>query len=110
MFWPNWLTCRNAMNFGATKMQMSSAAVPPIRTSPIALRPHSLEVLGHDLEADAARRLDQDRVAGLDELGQQRGRLVGVLDRLVAVHRGGARADGHEQVHAAGTGVLTDLT
>jgi hypothetical protein len=34
MNWPNSRCCRNAMNFGDRKMQMSSAAVPAMRTSP----------------------------------------------------------------------------
>ena len=39
------------MNFGERKMQMSSEAVPPMRTSPISrLAPG--ERLGHDLEPD----------------------------------------------------------
>ena len=42
------------MNFGARKMQMSSADVPAIRTSPISAR-LARRRLGDDLEADAAR-------------------------------------------------------
>ena len=37
MNWPNSRLRRNAMNFGDRKMQMSSAAVPAIRTSPISV-------------------------------------------------------------------------
>ena len=51
------------MNFGDRKMQMSSEAVPPIRTSPIS--PRLAQRLGHNLQADAARALDQHDVAGL---------------------------------------------
>ena len=34
MFWPNSRTRRNAMKLGLRKMQMSRAAVPPMRISP----------------------------------------------------------------------------
>ena len=33
--WPNSRSRRNSMNFGLRKMQISSAAVPPIRMRPI---------------------------------------------------------------------------
>jgi hypothetical protein len=36
MNWPNSRSRSVAMNFGDRKMQMSSAAVPPMRTSPTA--------------------------------------------------------------------------
>ena len=64
--WPNSRARRNAMNFGDRKMQMSSEAVPAIRTSP--MQPAPCERLGDDLEPDAARALDQHDVARADEL------------------------------------------
>ena len=48
MFWPNSRSRRNEMNFGDRKMQMSSEAVPAIRTSPTGER------LRHRLQADPA--------------------------------------------------------
>jgi hypothetical protein len=65
------------------------------------------EDLAHQAVCAAARRrrprarrrasLDEDGVRRLEQLGQQRRGLGGVGDRVVAVHRGGARADGDEQ-------------
>ena len=52
------------MNFGDRKMQMSSAAVPAMRTSPMLLSaPPRAQALRDDLQADAARRLDEHGVA-----------------------------------------------
>src|ERR1044072_2564680 len=71
MNWPNSRCCRKAMNFGDRKMQMSRDAGPAMRTSPIARLPQGLR---DDLEADAARALDEHGVAGHDELlGERRG-------------------------------------
>src|SRR5919197_885359 len=50
MNWPNSRVRRNEMNFGDRKMQMSSAAVPAMRTSPISAR---LEGVGADLRVEA---------------------------------------------------------
>ena len=81
--WPNSRARRNSMNLGERKMQMSSEAVPPMRTSPISRPPRSArpavarlrrERLGHDLEPDAARPLDEHEVAGRDQLARERGR------------------------------------
>ena len=57
MNWPNSRCCRKAMNFGDRKMQMSSAAVPAMRTSPMARYDprRGAQALRDDLEADAAR-------------------------------------------------------
>src|ERR671930_109239 len=77
--WPNSRSRRNSMNFGDRKTQISSDAVPAIRTSPMRGR---LQGLGHDLEADAARALDEHHVARRDELAGQRGRLARVGDRV----------------------------
>ena len=97
---PNSRCCRKAMNFGDRKMQMSSAAVPAMRTSPIA-RLSAPQALGDDLEADAARALDEHGVAGRDELARERrgGGRVGHRVHGVAATvergpmRGGERAD-----------------
>src|SRR3712207_1336702 len=80
MFWPNSFRRRNAMNFGLRKMQMSSAAVPPMRISPMRSG-RLLQGFGHDLQPDAARPLHEHGVAVLQQLGQQRGGLGGVGDR-----------------------------
>src|SRR3954447_15114189 len=98
MFWPNSLTRRNEMNCGDRKTQMSSAAVPPIRISPIS--GPSDQRFRDGLEPDAARRLDEDGVARLHELLDERGGLSGGVDRVVAAHRRGARTDGDEHVGA----------
>src|SRR5215212_6938682 len=106
MFWPNSRTRRKSMNLGLRKMQMSSAAVPPMRISPMS--GGLLERFGDDLESDAARALDEHGVAVLEQLGQQRRGLRGIGDRLVAVHRCRARPDGHERVDAAFPRVQAD--
>ena len=70
------------MNFGDRKMQMSSEAVPAIRTSPIS-RDAPAQRLGHDLEADAARGLDEHDVARRHELrGSSAAASLGVGDRV----------------------------
>jgi hypothetical protein len=49
--------------------------------------PHSCEGIGHDLEAHGARALDEDDVAGADELAdllRGLGRIPGVLSSVVA--------------------------
>ena len=99
------------MNFGDRKMQMSSAAVPAMRTSPISA-PSSAS--GDDLEADAARGLDEHGVARLEQARDERGgRGLRVGQRrspAVAVgHVRGARADGDEHVDAGVAGVGADL-
>src|SRR5262245_11632628 len=77
--WPNSRARRNSMNLGDRKTQISSDAVPAISTSPM----HGpLQRLGDHLEADAARSLDQHHVAGLEQLGHERGRLAGVGHRV----------------------------
>src|SRR4051795_8341102 len=88
MNWPNSRSRRNAMNFGDRKMQMSSDAVPAMRTSPMSVqrlaraRGAGLQAARDDLEADAARSLDEDGVAGAHQLAGQRGRAGGVGDRV----------------------------
>src|SRR4051794_33657137 len=67
MFWPNSRARRKAMNFGERKMQISSEAVPAIRTSPTGQR------LRDSFQADPARRLHQHDVAGRDDLLDERG-------------------------------------
>ena len=91
------------MNFGDRKTQISSDAVPGDQH--LTHADASCERLGDDLEPDAARALDEHDVARLDELADQRRRLVRVGDRVgLAVerveHRDRARADGHQHVHA----------
>src|SRR4051794_23824504 len=75
MNWPNSRSRRNAMNLGERKMQMSREAVPAIRTSPTGRRLRADQRLGHGLEPDAARRLDQHDVAGLHDLARRGGGL-----------------------------------
>src|SRR3954471_21684630 len=80
MFWPNSRSRRNARNFGDRKMQISSEAVPAIRTSPTGQR------LRDGLQADAARGLHEHHVARADHLdGECSGRRsVGHRVRLPA--------------------------
>ena len=54
------------MNLGERKMQISSEAVPAMRTSPSAVSLR--QRLGDDLEADAARALDEQDVARRDQV------------------------------------------
>src|SRR3954465_9766156 len=75
MNWPNSRSRRNAMNFGDRKMQMSSEAVPAIRTSPTGRGLRAHERLGDRLERDPPRGLDEDHVARLDDLARGGGRL-----------------------------------
>src|SRR5436190_24096210 len=74
MFWPNSRARKKAMNFGERKMQISSEAVPAIRTSPTGQR------LRDGLQADPARRLHEHDVAGFDQLAHKRGGLQRVGD------------------------------
>src|SRR4051794_41733728 len=97
MLWPNSRSRRNAMNFGDRKMQISSEAVPAIRTSP------TRQCLRDGLETDAPRGLDQHDVAGADRVaGDRRGlRRVGGEPRLPVEGLGHAhaqRADGDQPI------------
>src|SRR3954462_883914 len=76
MFWPNSRARRNSMNFGERKMQMSSEAVPAIRTSPTGRRLH--ERLGDGLQSDPPGRLDEHDVAGPDDVAGDGGGLGGI--------------------------------
>src|SRR4051794_11959303 len=114
MFWPNSRSCRNAMNLGDRKMQISSEAVPAIRTSPMRCDLPALERFGHGLQRDAARGLDQDDVARADDLRREGGggRGVGHGVRLAAERAGRLRrqrADRHQHVDARRGGVLAEL-
>src|SRR5690349_2555090 len=87
MFWPNSRSRRNEMNFGERKMQMSSEAVPAIRTSPTCQR------LRDGLQADPPRGLDEHDVPGLHDR-------AGELTRRTGVRRGvglAAEGLGHER-------------
>src|SRR4051812_33650355 len=106
MCWPNSLTRRNSMNLGPRKMQISIAAMPAIRTSPIE---QLLEADGDGLQTGRARALDQDRVAGLDLGGEQLRRLLGVADQLVGLIAAGRLANADQQVDALSTGAGADL-
>src|SRR5919112_1559767 len=88
MFCPNSRARRNAMNLGDRKTQISSEAVPAIRTSPTRQR------LRDPLEADPARRLDEHDVSRADQVGDERRGRVGIR-RLVglAPEGGGHRLD-----------------
>src|SRR5919201_1137791 len=84
MNWPNSRPRRNAMNFGDRKMQMSRAAVPAMRTSPISeparpmlrggSRARGFQRLRDDLEPHAARALDEHGVARLEQVRHDGGR------------------------------------
>src|SRR4051794_3252476 len=133
MCWPNSFTRRYSMNLGPRKMQISIAAMPAMRTSPMSgaapsapvgtrrvrlrLAPtpapggrfHLHEVLQdlrHRLEAGRARSLDQDRVAGLGLGGEPFGRLLGSGEELIRGVLAGRLADPDQQVDALGTGAL----
>ena len=60
MCWPNSRSRSDSMNRGDRNMQISSAAVPPMRTSPI----RRSAPLRRPARPDPARGLDEDRVAG----------------------------------------------
>src|SRR5690242_16514844 len=64
---PNSRARRNSMNFGDRKTQMSSEAVPAIRTSPISQR------LRDRLEPDPAGGLHEHEVARPEQLAGERG-------------------------------------
>ena len=84
------------MNFGPRKIVISIAAIPAIRICAAVdrtvleadgwrERDHSgrrrrcgAQLVGHQLEADRARALDQDRVARLDHRLGERDRRLGV--------------------------------
>src|SRR3954453_8166952 len=88
MFWPNSRSRRNEMNFGERKMQISSEAVPAIRTSPTG------QCLRDGFQADAPRRLDEHDVAGPDRVAGDRRGLgrVGGEPRLAVEGLGHAHA------------------
>src|SRR4051794_12052425 len=113
MCWPNSRTRSNSMNLGPRKMQISIAAMPAIRTSPISAPSGSLDqlrqLLGDGLQAGRARALDQHRVSRAQVCGQQLGRLGGVGDQLVWPVLAGRLADPDQQVDAMGASVLADL-
>src|SRR3954464_6035886 len=89
MFWPNSRARRNAMNFGDRKTQISSEAVPAIRTSPTRQR------LRDRLQADPARRLDEHDVPGADQPGDETGGLGRVRrgEGLAPERRGHGRGE-----------------
>src|SRR3954451_18327044 len=113
MCWPNSLTRRYSMNFGPRKMQISIAAIPAIKTSPIARAPlgveNRLQPLGDRLEAGRARALDEDDVAGLELGGEQLRRLLGRTDQLVGVLVARRPADADQHVDPGRTRVGADL-
>src|SRR3954452_14235197 len=106
MCWPNSLTLRNSMNFGPRKMQISIAAMPAIRTSPIE---QLLEGLGDGLEAGRAGALDEDRVARLELRREQLGRLLRRADQLVRPVVAGRLADADQQPNLGSPGAVADL-
>src|SRR3954453_15890367 len=103
---PNSRTRRNSMNLGPRKMQISLAAMPAIRTSPIA---DLHQLLGDGLQAGGARALDQDRITWFQPCRQQLGGLVGISDELVGVVVAGRQPDPDHEVDPGGAGVLADL-
>src|SRR3954470_9337748 len=109
MCWPNSRTRRNSMNLGPRKMQISIAAMPAIRTSPIADLHQLRQLLGDRLEAGGARALDKDGVARLQPRRQQLGGLAWVGDQLVGVVVAGRQPDSDHEVDPGGAGMLADL-
>src|SRR3954469_13921335 len=109
MCWPNSRTRSNSMNLGPRKMQISIAAIPAIRTSPIADLHQLRQLLGDGLKTGRTGTLDEDRIAGLQPCRQQLGRLVGVGDELVGVVVAGGQADADHEVDSGRAGVLPDL-
>src|SRR5215213_11621078 len=95
---PNSRTRRSSMNLGPRKMQISIAAIPAIRTSPIADLHQLRQLLGDRLEAGRARALDEDCVTRLQTCRQQLGGLVGIGDQLVGVVIAGRQADADHEV------------
>ena len=113
------------MNLGLRKMQISSAAVPPIRMRPISAAParrRSAPALRraplarpvaprsaccHALEADAARALHEHRVAARAAAPRSSSAAAAASRTLCAspanavAHLGGQRPDGHEQLDPA---------
>src|ERR1700755_2448326 len=113
MNWPNSRSRRNSMNFGERKMQMSSEAVPAIRTSPTRGGLRGDERLRDRLERDPARALHQHDVAGADELERdtRRGGGVGHVAGLAGERPrrlGGQRPDRDEDVDARPGDVLPE--
>src|SRR5215203_5513447 len=106
---PNSFTRRYSMNFGPRKMQISIAAIPAIRTSPIADLHQLRQLLGDGLQAGRARSLDEDRVARFQLRRQQLRRLAGVGDQLVGAVVAGGQADADHVVDTGGAGMLADL-
>src|SRR5918996_5209784 len=103
---PNSFTRRYSMNRGPTKIVISIAAIPAIRTSPRSIRsppfiwassstigPSRQKLVGETLEPDRARALDQHRVARPQQL-------VGHGDRLLRV--------GHPFIGGVVAGELAD--
>src|SRR3954453_3821681 len=82
---PNSFTRRYSMNLGPRKMQISIAAMPAIRTSPIVGLQQLRQLLGDGLQAGRAGALDEDRVARL----QPRCHELGGLGRAGDDHVGG---------------------
>src|SRR3954471_5728947 len=107
MFWPNSRSRRNVMNFGDRKMQISSEAVPAIRTSPTG------QCLRDGFKTDAPRCFDEHDIAGADDLAGDRrgGHRVRGQQRLAAEglrHRHAQRPDGDQQIHARGRRIGAD--
>src|SRR3954453_9918296 len=106
MFCPNSRARRKAMNFGERKMQISSEAVPAIRTSPTG------QGLRDGLEADPARCLHQHDVAGRDQLADELGggvRVGDVVRLAVDLHEGREWPHGDQDVDGGRGRVRADL-
>ena len=109
---------------------MSSDAVPPMRTSPISPPPRGgllgsgvlgsgvrgggRERLGHDLQADAARALDQHDVAGLHDVAGEPGGGRSIPHRVhlaleASAHLRRQRAHGDQHVHSRRGRIRADL-
>ncbi len=95
------------MNFGPRKMQISIAAIPAIRTSPIEQIPPARSATR--LEPGRARALDEDDVAALELGGEELRRLAGIAHQLVGAVVAGRPADSDDQVDPQPASVLADL-
>src|SRR4051794_9978361 len=107
MFWPNSRARRKAMNFGERKMQISSEAVPAIRTSPTGQR------LRDRLEPDPAGGLHEHDVARGDDLPHELGsgrRVRDLMGLAVELHQRRERTHSDQDVHAGRGRVGAELT
>ena len=102
------------MNLGDRKMQISSEAVPAIRTSPISRVPPAASASATTSSPTPREPLTSRTSPGRDQLAGQRRRLARVGDRVALAveaveHLRGARPDGHQHVDPGRRGVGADV-